>query len=256
MEGAASIDEYLDQRGQPAYGYIIYSNLGDLYLEKERFVDAAEAYEAFVEQDPFHPKSPILQVEVIEAYKLGGFPSLVLEGKKGYVERYGMDGGFWLRNPREENAAVEAHLKANLNDLAQYYHCRGAADGRTLRLPGGGTWYRKYLAYFPGEPDTANTNFLLAEVLFESEQFEDATIEYERTAYELSFARAARPRRLMQRYWPIASTKKHLTGSHERQWHQRYLDSGLKFADTFPEHPESGAVLTTVAEDLFAQQRV
>ena len=36
-------------------------------------------------------------------------------------------------------------------------------------------------------------------------------------------------------------------------WHQRYLDSGLMFADTFPEHPESGAVLTIVAEDLFAQ---
>jgi outer membrane protein assembly factor BamD (BamD/ComL family) len=33
------------------------------------------------------------------------------------------------------------------------------------------------------------------------------------------------------------------------------LDSGLKFADTYPEHPESGAVLTTVAEDLFQQNQ-
>ena len=37
-------------------------------------------------------------------------------------------------------------------------------------------------------------------------------------------------------------------------WHSRYLDSGLKFANTYPQHPESGAVLTTVAEDLFAQR--
>ncbi|MEO1204588.1 MAG: outer membrane protein assembly factor BamD, partial [Pseudomonadota bacterium] len=37
------------------------------------------------------------------------------------------------------------------------------------------------------------------------------------------------------------------------EWHQAYLDSGLRFADTYPEHPESGAVLTTVSEDLFAQ---
>ena len=35
--------------------------------------------------------------------------------------------------------------------------------------------------------------------------------------------------------------------------HQQYLDSGLKFADTYPQHRESGAVLTTVAEDLFEQ---
>ena len=252
MEGAASIDKYLEQRGQPAYNYVIYSNLGDLYLEKQRFVDAAEAYEAFVEQDPFHPKSPILQYEVIEAYKLGGFPSLVLEGKKGYVDRYGMDGGFWLRNPREENAAVEAYLKSNLNDLAQYYHAEAQRDGKRPDFEEAARYYRKYLAYFPGEPDTANTNFLLAEVLFESEQFENATIEYERTAYEYpSHERSAEAA-----YAAILAYREHeatITGTSKEGWHQRYLDSGLKFADTFPEHPESGAVLTTVAEDLFAR---
>jgi TolA-binding protein len=83
MDGAKSIDEFIATRDQPEYTYIIYMNLGDLYLDKERFVDAAETYEAFVDQDPFHPKAPLLQVEVIEAYKRGGFPSLVLEGKKG-----------------------------------------------------------------------------------------------------------------------------------------------------------------------------
>jgi TolA-binding protein len=252
MEGPASIDKYLNQRGQPAYNYIIYSNLGDLYLEKQRFVDAAEAYEAFVEQDPFHPKSPILQFEVIEAYKLGGFPSLVLEGKKGYVDRYGMDGGFWLRNPREENAAVEAYLKSNLNDLAQYYHAEAQRDGEHSDFEEAARYYRKYLAYFPGEPDTANTNFLLAEVLFESEQFEDATIEYERTAYGYpSHERSAEAA-----YAAILAYREHeatITGTTKDGWHQRYIDSGLKFADTYPEHPESGAVLTTVAEDLFAR---
>jgi TolA-binding protein len=252
MEGAASIDKYLDQRGHPEYSYIIYSNLGDLYLEKQRFVDAAEAYEAFVEQDPFHPKSPILQFEVIEAYKLGGFPSLVLEGKKAYVERYGMDGGFWPRNPREENAAVEAHLKSNLNDLAQYHHAEAQRDGKRSDYEEAARYYRKYLAYFPGEADTANTNFLLAEVLFESEQFEDATIEYERTAYEYpSHERSAEAA-----YAAILAYREHeatISGTSKEGWHQRYLDSGLKFADTFPEHPESGAVLTTVAEDLFAR---
>jgi TolA-binding protein len=252
MEGAVSIDEFLDQRGHPSFSYVIYSNLGDLYLEKERFVDAAEAYEAFVEQDPFHPKSPILQVQVIEAYKRGGFPSLVLEGKKGFIERYGMDGGFWLRNPREDNTAVEAYLKSNLNDLAQYFHAEAQRDGKRSDYEEAARYYRKYLAYFPGEADTANTNFLLAEVLFESEQFEDATVEYERTAYEYpSHGRSAEAG-----YAAILSYREHeatITGTGKAGWHQRYLDSGLKFADTFPEHPESGAVLTTVAEDLFAQ---
>jgi len=252
MEGAVSIDEFFAQRGQPDYAYVVYGNLGDLYLEKERFVDAAETYEAFVNQDPYHPKAPVLQVEVIEAYKLGGFPSLVLEGKKGFVERYGMDGPFWVRNPRAENEAVAADLKANLLDLAQYYHAEAQRDGKISDYQQAANWYRKYLAYFPGEPDTANTNFLLAEILFESGDYRAATAEYERTSYDYpphdKSAEAGFAAILSYREYEAQ-----LSGQALTEWHQHYLDAGLKFADTYPEHPEAGAVLTTVAEDLFAQ---
>jgi TolA-binding protein len=254
MSGAESIDEYFDKRGQPEYAYVIYMNLGDLYLDKERFVDAAETYEAFVDQDPFHPKAPLLQVEVIEAYKRGGFPSLVLEGKKGFVERYGMDGNFWARNPREQNTAVAAHLKANLTDLARYYHAEAQEGGKRSDYQEAARWYRKYLSYFPSEEDTANTNFLLAEILFESEDYAEAKTEYERTAY----AYPMHEKSAEAGYAALLAYQEHeqiLQGAEKTAWHQQYLDSGLRFADTYPEHPEAGTVLTTVAEDLFAQNQ-
>lgn len=254
MEGADSIDAYLASRDTPRYSYIIYRNLGDLYLEKERYQDAAVTYEAFVKQDPFHAKAPLLQVEVIEAYKQGGFPSLVLSGKKDFVERYGMDGQFWLRNPRADNAEVAAHLKSNLTDLAQYYHAEAQQKNAKSDYQEAANWYRKYLAYFPGEADSANTNFLLAEILFESEDFGAATDEYERTAYDYgAHAKAAEAG-----YAAILAYREHekgLSGETKTAWHSSYLDSALKFADSHPEHPESGAVLTTIAEDLFEQNQ-
>ena len=258
MDGPDSIARYLAARGYPDYGYVIFMNLGDLYLEKERYVDAAGAFEAFVEQDPWHPKAPLLQVEVIEAYKRGEFATLVLEGKREFVERYGMESAFWQRNPREENSAVAAHLKENLNDLARYYHAEAqknggeAADLTNYREAA--RWYRKYLDYFPGEPDSANTNFLLAEILFESRDYELATAEYERTAYDYPrhehSAEAA--------YAALLAYRRHepsLDETGKVSWHRRYLDSGLRFADAYPEHPESAAVLTTVGEDLFGQNQ-
>jgi TolA-binding protein len=254
MEGARSIDKLLALREKPAFAYIIYANLGDLYLEKERFQDAAETYEAFVKHDPYHPKAPELQTQVIEAYKQGGFPSLVLDGKKNFVERYGMDGAFWERNPREENEAVAGHLKTNLIDLAQYYHAEAQTDGAKSDYDQAANWYRKYLAYFPGEEDTANTNFLLAEILFESGEFADATAEYERTAYGYPF----HDKSAEAGYAALLAYREHeetLSGSAQQAWHQAYLDSALKFADTYPEHPESGTVLTAVAEDLFQQNQ-
>ena len=254
MEGAESIDEFLAARGYPEYSYVIFMNLGDLYLEKERYVDAAETYDAFVRHDPDHAKSPLMQVEVIEAYKQGGFPTLVLEGKKSYVDRYGMHSEFWTRNARADNANVEEYLKDNLVDLAQYYHAEAQKNGKRSDYQEAARWYREYLDFFPGLADSANTNFLLAEILYESEDFAEATAEYERTAYEYPqhehSSEAA--------YAAILSYRIHeeeLADQAKLAWHQQYLDSGLKFADTYPEHPESGAVLTTVAEDLFRQNQ-
>ena len=253
MEGADSIDEVMQARGLPHFSHVIYANLGDLYLEKERFQDAAETYEAFVRQDPYHPKAPGLQMQVIEAYKKGGFPTLVLNGKRRFVERYGMDGDFWVRNPRAENEAVAGHLKSNLIDLAQYYHAEAQKEGKRSDYQEAANLYRKYLSYFPGEEDTANSNFLLAEILFESEQYADAVTEYERTAYGYPFHEKSAE----AGYAAILAYREHETrlaeGPARDAWHQAYLDSGLKFADTYPDHAESGAVLTTIAEDLFKQ---
>jgi len=254
MEGALSIDEFLAARGHPEFDYVIYMNLGDLYLEKERFVDAAETYEAFVRQVPNHAKSPFLQIEVIEAYKRGAFPSLVLDGKKNFVERYGMDTQFWIHNPRESNAAVAAHLKDNLTDLAQYFHAEAQKDGERSDYQEAATWYRKYLDYFPGEADSANTNFLLAEILFENGDFAAATLEYERTAYDYP----PHEKSAEAGYATILAFRAHeetLQEDARTEWHGQYIDNGLRFADTFPEHAESGAVLTTIAEDLFQQNQ-
>jgi TolA-binding protein len=252
LDGAESIDSYLASRGVPAYGYIVYRNLGDLYLEKERYVDAAEAYEAFVARDAEHPKAPLLQVEVIEAYKRGGFAMLVLDAKRSFVERYGLEQAFWQRNDPAQHSEVAAHLRSNLTDLAQYYHAEAQKDGNRSHYQAAARWYRKFLDYFPDEADSAGTNFLLAEILYESEDFAAATDEYERTAYHYprheKSAEAA--------YAAILSYRRHeesLPAAEQQVWHQRYLDSGLRFADTYPEHPESAAVLTTIAEDLFAQ---
>ncbi|MDX1480937.1 MAG: tetratricopeptide repeat protein [Woeseiaceae bacterium] len=251
MNAAASITEYLASRGQPSYGWVIYLNLGDLYLDKERYVDAAETFDAFSARNPDHPKAPLLHVEVIEAYRDGGFPSLVLDAKKAFVERYGMDQPFWTINAPEHNTAAVAHLKANLTDLAQYYHAEAQKNGKRADYREAALWYRKFLDYFPDETDSANTNFLLAEILFESGDHRGATDEYERTAY----AYPPHERSSEAAYAAILAYREHersLSGEARAAWHQRYLDSGLRFGETYPGHPEAAAVLTTVAEDLFA----
>ncbi len=252
MDGTQAIDDALLKHGNPEYGYVIYRNLGDLYLEQERYQDAAITYEAFVQRDPTHAKAPLMQVDAIEAYKQGGFPSLVLEGKKDYVERYASDSEFWASNTSPENAAVAENLKSSLTDLAQYYHSEAQKDGEASDYQEASKWYRQYLDQFPDAEDSASSNFLLAEILFESGEFAAATTEYQRTAYDYP----PHEQSAEAGYATILAFREHeetLQGAAKDEWHTRYIGSGLRFAESFPQHPESGAVLTTVAEDLFAQ---
>lgn len=254
MEGAASIDAYLDEHESPHYAYVVYENLGDLYLEKERYDDAAATYRAFVERDALHARAPHLLVRVVDAYREGGFPSLVLEAKEEFVERYGMDAPWWAERDRAGHEAVAGFVKSSLTDLARYYHARAQEEGETADYQRAARWYRKYLDYFPGEEDSAKTHFLLAEILFESGDYRAATDAYEATAYGYTFHDQAAE----AGYAALLAYRRHeesLEAEARAAWHERSLDSALRFAATFPDHPETGAVLTTVAEDLFGQAR-
>ncbi len=89
------------------YSYLLYARLGDLYMEKERYTDAADSYRAFVSQDRNNEKAPLLEMQAIEAYQKGGFPQLVLQGKKEFVENYSFGTAYWQgRDPKNEPKVV------------------------------------------------------------------------------------------------------------------------------------------------------
>src|SRR5690606_29474699 len=98
--------------------------LGDLYVEQERWHDAADAYRAFAELDPWHEKAPLLQAEAIGAFERAGFADLVLDGKRDFVERYGPGSPYWQRHSFDGQPEVVALLKGHLTDLAAHHHAR------------------------------------------------------------------------------------------------------------------------------------
>jgi TolA-binding protein len=94
--------------------------------------------------------------------------------KKEFVERYRLGSSFWANRTPAEFPLVTKELKTNLTDLAQYYH---AAAQRSKKKPDyheAARWYREFLQSFPDDPESAGTNYLLAETLFESEDFRAA----------------------------------------------------------------------------------
>ncbi len=251
LDGAASIPVSLASGPEPAWTYLLYNSLGDLYLDKERFRDAAETYQAFVAHDPVNDEAPRLQQAAIDAYTKGKFPSLVLDAKREYVETYGLDAPFWATRQQADYATVVASLKTHLTDLAAYDH----SEAQKSRLPAdyerAAGWYRRSLAYFPADPESAERNFLLGELLFESGNFAEARDAYVRSAYDYGDHEHAAE----AGYAALLASREHekqLTAGALAAWHEQHIDYALRFAATYPAHPQAGAVLANVAEELFA----
>lgn len=251
MDGPESISDFLGGRDPRPYSYIVYTSLGDLYLEQERYQDAADAYAAFVELDPTHVAAPLLQVEVIEAFKQGGFPDLVLEAKRDFVAEYAAGRPYWRSRSFDEQPEVAAHLKSNLTDLAAYHHAEAQASRSPAEYGEAARWYRTYLESFPDDEGAARTNFLLAEVLFESGDFARAATEYERTAYAYPFHESSSE----AGYAALVAYTEHestLGGAAAVAWHRQGIESALRFSSTYPEHEQAPVVRTDAAEQLFA----
>jgi len=53
----------------------IYSSLGEHYLGKLRYDDAAKTYKGFVALYPFHRAAPRFSMRVVDTFTQGGFPS-------------------------------------------------------------------------------------------------------------------------------------------------------------------------------------
>ncbi|MBV8741597.1 MAG: tetratricopeptide repeat protein, partial [Sinobacteraceae bacterium] len=250
-EGSSALDQFMKKNGERSYSYLLYSRLGDLYVDKQRFQDAATTYRAYVARDPYSDQAPNLAMQAIEAYNKGGFSQLVLDGKHEFVEHYNFSSPFWKSRDRARYPTVVQELKTNMKDVATYFHATAQKSHKPEDYQEAARWYRDYLKSFPDDPDSAATNYLLAETLFESHQYADAATEYERTAYNYP----RNDKSATAAYASLVAYQKGeeaLSGTEKTQWHQRATEAGVRFAQTFPEHPDSAGVLTRAAEEIFA----
>jgi cellulose synthase operon protein C len=249
-DDAKGVDGFLARHGSKPYAYLLYGTLGDLYVSKERWTDAANAYRAFAKRDPDHDRAPLLQMAAIDAYKRGGFASLVLDGKREYVERYRLGSSYWAHRQPADAPLVVRELKTNVKDLAAYYHSQAQTTKQPADYQEAARWYREFLQSFPEDKEAAATNYLLADTLFESHQFHDAALEYEHTAYEYP----PNDKSATAGYAALVCYEKHeagLQGEARSAWHRQGLDSSLRFATAFQNHPESAPVLVRTAREYY-----
>lgn len=250
LGGGMAVSEKFAKDGDPRFYTLVYTALGEMLLDKQRFTDAAEAYTAFTQRYATHELAPSFQSRVIESYTAGGFGELVIREKERYATTYDPDAAYWAgRKPTEE---VLTALRGHLEDLARYNHAQAQADKvkfQELFLVAA-RWYQRILDVYPQDPAVAEINFLLGDALLDGGRTLEAAQQYTRTAYD----RGAHPQAgeaALAAWQAYQKYAREVPPAQRPAALREAVDSGVRLADSFADHPGKLQVLTQSAQDLY-----
>lgn len=257
LGGSEAVIGYFDKFGKRSYEVNIYRNLGEYYLDKRRYSDAASTFKAFVKSNPYHKVAPIFDTRVIEIYKKGGFPQLVIEANKEYVVNYGLKSPYWKYFDIKKSPEVVGYVKTSLKELANHYHAlyqeKKFEKNKPENFQEAMKWYRDFLSSFPKEPESPAINYQLAELLLENKSFGQAAIEYEHTAYDYP----AHEKSADAGYAAVYSHRENLAIVNQDEKDRVKRDairSSLKFAEVFPKHEKAAFVMNSAIDDIYGMK--
>ena len=265
QQGHSSVNDYFAQNGHKPFESIIYNNLAELYLEKDRIRDAAITYLTYSKNYPTSALAPKYHSKAIDSYKKGGFTTLVLPAKISFVKQYGVNTAYWKEQNTDAHEAITPLLKQHIQELAKHFHAQ-ARKNRTVAkkkkkqksnnklfvtsITQATFWYKTYISSFPDAQGTEKVNFLLAEAHQDAGQYRNAIYQFEKTAYQYP----EHDKRHNAAYAALLlypAIQKSLSGSEQKQWQQKKISSALKYTTTFPNNKLTPSILANTAEELF-----
>ena len=257
LGGADAIAAAMDQLGERDYQYLLYQNLGDLYLKQERYRDSAETFKAYVVHYPDSGQAHQLQIKVIGAYEEGGFPELVVEEKQFYVATFEVRGSSWLRSDWATRNAIDEKQQVFIPELARHFHALAQQsakkpDGKVSALENyklAASYYQLYVDSFPKSPQVPDMGYMLAQSQYESGNYQQAIESYDWVAYRFpKFEKATD-----SAYAAITTYNKlesEDTDTFNEEWLDKRIDTELRFVREFVDDARAPGVLGHASKGL------
>jgi TolA-binding protein len=251
LPGKYPIGEYFNRNRKRDYEPLLYRNLGELYLSKERLVDATDIYLSYGKNYPFSEHAPIFHALAIDAFKKVNFTSELLAQKQLFIKKYDPQTEFWAQQNERARSRLKPILTTHLYDLATHFHATASRTKKLSDYSIASDWYERYLKGFPGDSRLAKINFLLAETRYEAKQYAEAIQEYEKTAYDYEphedSAEAGYAALLAYNDLYRLTT----TAEKKEAINDGLIQSSLRFSKQFPDDKRMPTVLIRTVDQFF-----
>lgn len=276
LDGAATVTDTYNRLGKRVYEHLLYASLADLYRSKQRFNDAAGAYQQFVDLYPLDNRAPLFSAQKIKIYEEGGFPELLIPSKAQYIELYGINSAYWAAKEEQDRKSLLPNLHLYLTELAKYHHARAQQWQQALAekpdqklvvdnqpvTPSlvdqeyllAANRYREFVQTFPKDPATGQMTYLLAEALYAAKQVEAAFSEYYRVAYSLREILPDAALGAEAGYTTVLLAEELLNKAtledEIQHWQEQFIYTGLLYSDFYGTDPRAVKVLARAAQAL------
>lgn len=253
LGGADALTKFYAQKDNArSYDFLMFQDLADFYYADSRYQDAANAYKAFTIAKPTHRQAPFFHLMMMEAFASGGFADPYLQAKRDFALSYAMTAPFWKEQMSDLKEQVSPYLRQHLGEIAQYHHAEAQKSRQAEDQHEAIKWYRLYLDSFPKDVESARINFMLAELYFETKNYEQAAVEYERAAYNFG----DHPNASEAGYAALQAYEEQKKlmpeGEARNVWTRKQALSAIQFAKFNRKDPRVPAVLVKSAQEMFS----
>jgi tetratricopeptide (TPR) repeat protein len=195
LDGADTLRNLFRKTGSRPYETLVYDRYSTLLAERERYSDAVNVLDTYIDEHPDSPWAPHYHMRIIRTLERAGFHKSIPARKAGFVANYGIYSDYWPEADAETLAYIETQLKILLPELADRHYLLAGEARKHAHNADANTHYRKAAAYysefaatFPNHPRTPERLFLLAETYLELQAWPDAIHTFERIAYDFPAA--------------------------------------------------------------------
>ncbi|NMP16535.1 tetratricopeptide repeat protein [Thalassotalea sp. Y01] len=200
-QGSESIAAHYARIGERPYEYLHYDLLSEYYLSKQRYSDAANVYDFFIERSPYHHVSVLYSIKKMEIFRVGQFPAELTAERAGFVDSYQFTGPYWQEVDPDAKDQVQEQVAPVLLDILQEFSQNTHANAQEQKrlLAENNTeeqrqivkdayldtakWYQIFLDNFPEINGASTVKFYMAESYTEVEDHQRAAKLYEDVAY-------------------------------------------------------------------------
>lgn len=253
---------HYQQYGWQTFSFMNFEALANYYLEKKRYLDAIAVYQKYIENAPAKAHKVDFALAQLSVYKKANFIELLSKYEQTFIAQFGI-GSVYLKADSEPPS--DAHFNA-LTLLEKKYADRSYYQAQTLKkqdkpfeaqFASAANGYSRYLETLALKNQRdIDSEYLLAESLYQSKQWQLALTQYNNIAY------GQLPNKYQDRAGyavvSIYMTKlQQAQGANSKtispELVTNVVTNWLKFATTFKQHSSATTVLLQTFNLLFEQ---